>query len=34
MGSPIAGSTGKNIHKDVQNAWSEDNPTSNIPRWQ
>lgn len=34
MGSPIAGSTGSNIHKDILNAWSEDNQTSNIPRWQ
>jgi len=34
MGSPIAGSTRSNIHKDILNAWSEDNQTSNIPRWQ
>lgn len=34
MGSPIAGSTGSNIHKDILNAWSEDYQTSNIPRWQ
>ena len=34
MGSPIAGSTGSNIHKDVLKAWSEENPTSDIPRWQ
>lgn len=34
MSSPIAGTTGHNIHKDILNAWSESNPTSNIPRWQ
>lgn len=34
MGSPTPGYTGGNIHKDIYNAWSEDNTASNIPRWQ
>lgn len=34
MASPTAGNTGANIHQDVYKAWSEDNTTSNIPRFQ
>jgi len=34
MGPPTPGSTGKNFHKDLYNAWSETNPSSDIPRWQ
>jgi len=34
MSSPTAGVTGKVFHKDLLSAWSEDNPTSNIPRLQ
>ncbi len=33
MGNPMAGSVGGRWHKDVAKAWSEDNPTSDIPRW-
>ena len=35
--SPYAGAgsyIGQNYHKDWVKAWSKDNPTSNIPRWQ
>ena len=36
MGSPYSTSThvGYNIHRDILNAWSEDNKDSNIPRFQ
>ena len=34
MVNPEANSTGANIHRDVLNAWTVDNPNSNIPRWQ
>lgn len=34
MGSPYAGSTGGNFHKDLLNAWSETNRDSDIPRAQ
>lgn len=34
MGVPIGTSTGFAIHKDMLNAWSETNTSSNIPRWQ
>ena len=34
MTSPYTDATGRNIHKDIYNAWSEENPNSNIPRWQ
>ena len=34
MGSPVSGSTGSNYHKDLLKSWSEDNPGSNIPRFQ
>ena len=34
MSSPIAGSTGTNIHRDVYNAWREAGEENNIPRWQ
>ena len=32
--TPPASSTGVNFHKDVLNAWSKDNPDSDIPRFQ
>ncbi len=34
MVNPEANSTGANIHRDVLNAWTVDNPNSDIPRWQ
>lgn len=34
MGVPSGTSTGLAIHKDMLNAWSETNTSSNIPRWQ
>lgn len=34
MASPVDSGTGYNIHRDQYNAWSESNPTSNIPRFQ
>jgi hypothetical protein len=32
--SPVAGSTGTNIHRDVYKAWSAEGEENNIPRWQ
>lgn len=34
MTCPYSGWTGFSYHKDVLNAWSTENPTSDIPRWQ
>lgn len=34
MGNPVQSSTGNAIHKDMLDAWSETNTSSNIPRWQ
>ena len=34
MASPIATGLGRNFHKDVFKAWSKDNQTSDIPRFQ
>jgi len=34
MGVPYTGYTGNNLHRDMQNAWSEENTESNIPRAQ
>lgn len=34
MASPYSSSKGMNFHKDLYNAWSVDNPTSDIPRLQ
>ncbi len=34
MTCPVQGTTGYAIHKDILNAWSEDNTGSKIPRWQ
>jgi len=34
MTNPVQGATGYAIHKDMLDAWSEENITSNIPRWQ
>jgi len=34
MTCPVQGTTGYAIHKDVLNAWSTDNASSDIPRWQ
>lgn len=34
MKNPVANSTGFAIHKDMLNAWSPDNTSSDIPRWQ
>ena len=34
MANPEANNTGTNIHRDVLNAWSPENTTSDIPRWQ
>lgn len=34
MSTPYSGATGTNKHKDIWKAWSPENPTSNIPRWQ
>lgn len=33
MTSPLASSTGYALHKDVLNAWTPENTSSNIPRW-
>lgn len=33
MGSPSGTSTGNNYHRDLFNSWSEDNKSSNIPRF-
>lgn len=33
MSNPTATSVGNRWHKDIFNAWSPENPTSNIPRW-
>lgn len=33
MTVPVSGDTGHAIHKDMLNAWSPENPTSDIPRW-
>ena len=33
MASPTASSTGDNYHVDLLNAWTKDNPSSNIPRF-
>ena len=33
MSTPLSSSTGNNIHVDALNAWSAENPDSNIPRW-
>lgn len=34
MAPPTGSGGGYNYHKDIWKSWSEDNPTSNIPRWQ
>ena len=34
MKSPVAGSTGTNIHRDVYTAWREAGEENNVPRWQ
>ncbi|MGN0068044.1 MAG: SusC/RagA family TonB-linked outer membrane protein [Bacteroides sp.] len=34
MSSPTANVTGNALHKDILNAWSTENPNSNIPRFQ
>ena len=34
MSSPYSGVTGSAIHADLRDAWSVDNPDSNIPRFQ
>ena len=34
MASPVGTSVGMNIHKDILNAWTPENPESNIPRMQ
>ena len=34
MASPKAGSQGGAIHSDMLNAWTPENPNSDIPRWQ
>ncbi|MBE6195787.1 MAG: TonB-dependent receptor [Rikenellaceae bacterium] len=34
MSSPTAGSTGQAYHKDLWNAWTPENPNSDIPRFQ
>ena len=34
MSSPSAGSTGSNFHKDLLKAWTSENTSSNIPRFQ
>lgn len=34
MTSPVASATGYAIHKDMLNAWSPENTSSDIPRWQ
>ena len=33
MGTPLTSSTGNNIHVDVLNAWTAENPSATIPRW-
>ena len=34
MTAPISSSTGANFHKDVLKAWTVENPSTTIPRWQ
>jgi hypothetical protein len=34
MGNPSVSLTGRTYHRDLYNAWSEDNTSSNIPRFQ
>ncbi len=34
MGSPVPSSLGSNFHKDILNAWTPDNKSSEIPRFQ
>ena len=34
MGSPTAGSTGTNYHKDILKSWTPDNPSETLPRFQ
>jgi len=34
MSSPYSGETGVNFHKDLANAWTPENPSSTIPRFQ
>jgi hypothetical protein len=34
MAPPTTSNAGYNFHKDTYNAWSEQNPNSDIPRWQ
>jgi hypothetical protein len=34
MSSPYQNSIGSNIHADILNAWTPENPNSNIPRFQ
>ncbi len=34
MGNPSSGNTGFSLHRDILNAWSEDNTSSDIPRFQ
>ena len=34
MGTPTASSTGYNYHADVLKAWTPENPSNEIPRWQ
>ncbi|MDE6135400.1 MAG: SusC/RagA family protein, partial [Muribaculaceae bacterium] len=34
MGSPTSQGKGTNIHADVLNSWTPENPNSEIPRWQ
>lgn len=33
MTTPVAGSSGHALHKDLWNSWSPENPTSDIPVW-
>jgi hypothetical protein len=33
MRSPTGNQTGRNYHRDLYNAWTPENPTSNIPRF-
>ena len=33
MSNPLASHTGENIHVDALNAWTAENPNSEIPRW-
>lgn len=34
MASPVAGSQGTNFHKDILKAWTKENPSNSIPRFQ